>query len=165
MSDELSHLDASGRPRMVDVGGKEPSRRRAIARGRLRLSESGWRVLAEGGSERKGDPLTTAQVAAVQACKRCADWIPMAHPLPLESVELRWTQHADARVLELEVEVSLHGRTGVEMEALTGVSAGLLTVYDMLKAVDRSMILGPVWLHAKEGGRSGSLQFDDPPLL
>jgi cyclic pyranopterin phosphate synthase len=108
--------------------------------------------------------LATAQVAAVQACKRCADWIPMAHPLPLTSVDVGWTRHPEAKILEIEVEVGVTARTGAEMEALTGVSCGLLTVYDMLKAVDRAMILGPIWLAKKQGGVGGSLQFDDPPL-
>ncbi len=162
--DRFHHLDDSGRPRMVDVGDKEVSDRRAVAAGRLRLSEAGWKVLRHPGENSKGDPLSVAQVAAVQAAKRTGDWIPLAHPLPLTKVEVRWTPHEGHRVLEVEVEVRTISRTGVEMEALTATAAALLTVYDMLKGVDRGMILGPVWLRAKEGGRSGTWNAADPPL-
>jgi cyclic pyranopterin phosphate synthase len=161
--DPLTHLDPSGRPRMVDVGDKPITARRAVAAGRLSLTMAGWKTLRAGGVG-KGDPLAVAQIAAVQAAKRTADWIPLAHPLALSGVEVRWRQHAKQRVLEVEVAVRVEGRTGVEMEALTACSAALLTVVDMLKAVDRGMVIGPVWLRRKEGGRSGSLRFEDPAL-
>lgn len=160
----LTHLDDSGRPHMVDVGSKEPSSRRAVAKGRLQLSRDGMAALDSQDGAGKGDPLSVAQVAAVQAAKRTGEWIPMAHPLPITGVEVRWKLRGRRRLLELEVEVRTISRTGVEMEALTAVSAGLLTVYDMLKAVDKAMLIGPVWLSRKEGGRSGSLRFPDPPL-
>jgi len=166
-SDEgtLNHFDEDGRARMVDVTGKAESHRRAVARGRLHLSAEGWRALGRSTQEGKGDAIAVAQVAAVQAAKRTGEWIPLAHPLPLGAVEVRWKRDEGRRVLEAEVEVRTFARTGVEMEALTAVSAALLTVYDMLKAADRAMVLGPVWLHAKEGGRSGAHRYEDPPHI
>lgn len=160
----LTHLDEGGRPRMVDVGDKEPTDRRAVARGRLALGKPGWEALQQPSGVGKGDPLVVAQVAAVQAAKRCADWIPLAHPLPLEGVQVAWKQHRRARVLEVEVEVRVRARTGVEMEALCAASAALLTAYDMLKAVDRGMLVGPIWLSRKEGGRSGEARYEDPAV-
>lgn len=160
----LTHLDGGGRPRMVDVGDKPETDRAAVARGRLALARSGWTALGTATGTGKGDALAVAQIAAVQAVKRTADWIPLAHPLPVSGVEIGWKRHERARVLEVEVAVRTRGRTGVEMEALTGASAALLTVYDMLKAADRGMRLGPVWLVSKSGGRRGTLEFEAPPL-
>ena len=160
----LTHMDSSGRPRMVDVGSKPQTERRAVARGRLQLSATGWKALSSPLGAGKGDPLTVAQVAAVQAAKRTSDWIPMAHPLALSGVEISWKRRARRRVLEISVAVHVMDRTGVEMEALTAVSCALLTVYDMLKAVDRGMQIGPIWLSAKSGGRTGENKFSDPPL-
>jgi cyclic pyranopterin phosphate synthase len=162
MTDSSSHLDASGRPRMVDVGDKAPSDRRATARGRLSCSETGWAALSAPAGAGKGDALSVAQLAAIQAAKRCSEWIPLAHPLPLDGVAVRWHVDASRRELELEVEVRVHARTGVEMEALAAVSAGLLTVYDMLKSVDRTLWIGPIWLSHKAGGRSGEFRRGDP---
>ena len=163
MSEASHHLDASGRPRMVDVGDKAASDRRATARGRLRCSTAGWAALHTAGGAAKGDVLAVAQLAAIQAAKRCSDWIPLAHPLPLDGVEVHWHLDAEHLLLELTVVVRVHARTGVEMEALTAVSAGLLTVYDMLKGVDRSLWIEAIWLARKEGGRSGVFE-RDPPL-
>ncbi len=161
----LTHLDAQGLPRMVDVSAKSVTARRAIARGRLSMSASGWQALASPEGTGKGSPLAVAHVAAVQAAKRTADWIPLAHPLPIAGVEVAWTQHDALHVLEVAVAVTVDARTGVEMEALTACSAALLTVYDMLKAVDRGMRVGPIWLARKEGGRSGLIENPDPPLI
>jgi cyclic pyranopterin phosphate synthase len=161
---ELTHLDEEGRARMVDVTDKPKTDRRAVARGRIAFSRAGWRALDSAAGTGKGDALAVAQVSAVQAAKRTGDWIPLAHPLPLTSVEVRWKRRGRSRVLEVEVGVRTHGRTGVEMEALTAVSAALLTVYDMLKAADHGMRIGPVWLSGKSGGRRGTLAFEDPPL-
>lgn len=158
----LDHFDDQGRPRMVDVGEKPISDRRAVARGRLHLSDNGWKALQNPAESLKGEVLPVAQVAAVQAAKRSSEWIPLAHPLPLTGVEVRWEKDGQTRILRIEVEVRTIARTGVEMEALTAVAAGLLTVYDMLKGVDRSMVLGPIWLHRKEGGRSGLHRYEDP---
>jgi cyclic pyranopterin phosphate synthase len=160
----LTHLDEEGRPRMVDVGAKPATDRVARARGRLRLSAVGWDALHRRGGAGKGDPRSVAQIAAVQAVKRTADWIPLTHPVAVTRVDVRWREHPAARTLQVEVEVGVHAPTGVEMEALTGCSAALLTVYDMLKAVDRSMVLGPVWLSHKSGGRRGRFDASDPPL-
>lgn len=160
----LSHLDSSGRPRMVDVGDKASSDRRAIAKGRIRLSAGAWKALLTPEGTGKGDTLSVAQVAAIQAAKRTGEFIPLAHPLPLRGVEVSWKKRRQLRILEVSVRVRTIGPTGVEMEALAAVSAALLTVYDMLKAVDRGMVMGPIWLSRKEGGRSGLCRFDDPPL-
>lgn len=160
----LTHIDARGRPRMVDVTAKPPTLRRAVARGRLQLSAAGWRALRATQGAGKGDPLTVAHVAAVAAAKRTGEWIPLAHPLPIEAVDVTWTKSPRARVLQVEVAVGLRGSTGVEMEALTACAAALLCVYDMLKAVDRGMVIGPLWLAAKSGGRSGAFRFVDPPM-
>ncbi len=161
---KMSHLDASGRPRMVDVGDKPATDRSALAKGRIQLSTPAWKALQSPTGTGKGDPLQVAQVAAIQAAKRTGEFIPLAHPLPLRAVELSWKKRTRARVLEVLVKVRAFGPTGVEMEALTAVSAALLTVYDMLKAVDRGMVVGPIWLSRKEGGQSGLCHFDDPPL-
>jgi len=161
---KVSHLDASGRPRMVDVGDKAVSDRTALAKGRIRLSQAAWKALQNPLGTGKGDPLQVAQVAAIQAAKRTGEFIPLAHPLPLRGIELSWKKRARARIIEVTVKVRTIGPTGVEMEALTAVSAALLTVYDMLKAVDRGMVVGPIWLSRKEGGQSGLCRFEDPPL-
>jgi cyclic pyranopterin phosphate synthase len=162
MNADSTHLDEGGRPRMVDVGDKQPSDRRAVARGRLQLSDAGWQALQAPAGGGKGDPLSVGQLAAIQGAKRCAEWIPLAHPLPLDGVAVRWQRDEAQRCLELEVEVRVHARTGVEMEALTAVAAGLLSVYDMLKSVDRSLWIEAIWLAEKEGGRSGHFQRDRP---
>jgi cyclic pyranopterin monophosphate synthase len=150
----LTHLDPEGRPRMVDVSAKAVTRRRAVAAGYLALCPACAQALEEGGGP-KGDPWTPARIGAITGAKRTGDLIPLAHPLALEAVTV--DQHWDkARNRAwLRVEVSTEGRTGVEMEALTGVSLGLLVLYDMLKAVSHEMEVGSVRLLLKEGGRRG----------
>jgi cyclic pyranopterin phosphate synthase len=150
----LTHLDAEGRPRMVDVSSKAITRRRAVAAGYLALCPECAQALEQGGGP-KGDPWTPARIGAIGGAKRTGDLIPLAHPLALESIQV--DQHWDAakRRAWMRVEVSVEGRTGVEMEALTGVSLGLLVLYDMLKAVSHRMDIGPVRLLLKEGGRRG----------
>jgi cyclic pyranopterin phosphate synthase len=150
----LTHLDPEGRPRMVDVTGKPVTRRRAVAAGYLALCEECAAAL-EGGGGPKGDPWTTARIGAIGGAKRTGDLIPLAHPLTLDAVTVDHHWDADRRRAWIRVEVSVEGRTGVEMEALTGVSLGLLVLYDMLKAVSHRMELGPVRLLLKEGGRRG----------
>jgi len=150
----LTHLDPEGRPVMVDVSGKTPTRRRAVAAGYLELCEECAAAL-EGGGGPKGDPWTTARIGAIGGAKRTGDLIPLAHPLALEAVTVEHHWDAVRRRAWLRVEVSVEGRTGVEMEALTGVSLGLLVLYDMLKAVSHRMEIGPVRLLLKEGGRRG----------
>ena len=143
---ELTHVDGEGRARMVDVGGKPEVRRRAVASGRIDLApETLARIRAN--EMKKGDVLTVAQIAGIQAAKRCADWIPLCHPLPLTDVDVRLT--LDSHGVTVIGEAACTGRTGVEMEALTAVSAALLTVYDMCKAVDKAMVLGDIRLVEK----------------
>lgn len=158
----LTHVDQQGRPSMVDVGDKAATERVAVAEGRIRLSRGAFELLVEGGGP-KGDTLTVARLAGIQAAKRTAELIPLCHPLQLDHVEV---------VLELEpllpgVHVTgkarLVGKTGVEMEALTAVTVALLTVYDMLKAADRGMRIEGVRLLEKSGGRSGDWMADDRP--
>jgi cyclic pyranopterin monophosphate synthase len=153
---KLTHLDAEGRPTMVDVSAKTVTRRRAVAAGYLDLCPECAQALEEGGGP-KGDPWTPARIGAITGAKRTGDLLPLAHPLALEAVLV--DQHWDAvqRRAWLRVEVTLEGKTGVEMEALTGVSLGLLVLYDMLKAVSHRMTIGPVRLLLKEGGRRGRL--------
>ncbi|BDU75215.1 cyclic pyranopterin monophosphate synthase MoaC [Mesoterricola sediminis] len=153
----LTHLDPEGRPRMVDVSAKAPTRRRAVAAGYLALCPECAEALATGGGP-KGDPWSTARIAAVLGAKRTGDLIPLAHPLPLEAVTVEHRFDPALRRAWLRAEVSLEGRTGVEMEALTAVSVGLLALYDMLKAVSHRMEVGPVRLLLKEGGRRGRIQ-------
>jgi cyclic pyranopterin monophosphate synthase len=155
MSD-LTHLDPEGRPRMVDVSSKAPTRRRAVAAGYLEVGPAFVQAL-EGGLGRKGDPWSVARIGAVNGVKRTSDLIPLAHPLALDGILVDHHWEADKRRAWLRVEVSVEGRTGVEMEALTGVAAGLLTLYDMLKALGHDLSLGPVRLLLKEGGRRGTV--------
>ena len=137
---------------MVDVGEKPATRRRAVAVGRLRMADATRQALQDKGSP-KGDVLGVARVAGIQAGKDTSRWIPLCHPLPLDvlSIEFAWVDDH----LEVRAEAATTARTGVEMEALTAVSGALLTVYDMCKAVDRSLEISSVHLLEKEGGRSG----------
>jgi cyclic pyranopterin phosphate synthase len=150
----LTHLDPEGRPRMVDVSGKAVTRRRAVAAGYLTLCEECANALEAGGGP-KGDPWTTARLGAIGGAKRTGDLIPLAHPLALDAITVEHHWDTVRRRAWLRVEVSVEGRTGVEMEALTGVSLGLLVLYDMLKAISHRMEIGPVRLLLKEGGRRG----------
>lgn len=149
---ELSHLDDRGHARMVDVGGKPHTRRLAVARGRLTVAAATAEAVREGRTP-KGDVLAAARIAGILAAKRTGEWIPLCHPLPLEQVAVRF--RLGPSCIDIEAEAATTGPTGVEMEALTAVSAAALTLYDMLKAVDRSMTVEAVRLVRKEGGRSG----------
>jgi cyclic pyranopterin monophosphate synthase len=154
---ELTHLDEDGAARMVDVSGKAPTTRRAVARGAVRMAPETLAVLLSG-TAAKGDVLATARLAGIMAAKRTSDLIPLCHPLFLSkvTVDLRAEPGGD-RVL-IEAEVKTTGQTGVEMEALTAVSVAALTVYDMLKAVDKAMVIENVRLALKEGGKSGRFE-------
>lgn len=152
---ELTHFDERGRARMVEVGSKDESRRTAIATGRVEMQPETV-DLVRAGRAAKGDVLAVAQVAAIMGAKRTPDLIPMCHPLMLTGVEVAF-EIQDAAIL-ISATVSTRGRTGVEMEALTAVSAAALTIYDMLKAVDRGMVISAIQLEHKEGGRSGTWQ-------
>lgn len=152
---DFSHLDDEGRPRMVDVSGKESSRRVAIAEGRIRMNAATLQAVRTGAGP-KGDVLQVARLAGIQAGKRTGDLIPLCHVLPGASVSVEMELDPELPGLVARAEARYVGRTGVEMEALTAVAVALLTVYDMCKALDRSMVLEGIRLLHKEGGRSGS---------
>jgi len=158
----LTHLDADGRPRMVDVSPKDQTLRRAVAEGRIRMGAGTLRAIVEGDTA-KGDPLQVAEIAGIMAGKRTADLIPLCHALPGASVRVQVETREDPPSVVARAEVTLRGRTGVEMEALTAVSVALLTIYDMVKAIDRDMTIEAVRLLEKEGGRSGNWTRSDPP--
>jgi len=149
---DLTHVDAQGRVRMVDVGDKPVTMREAIARGTITLSAEARRAVRRG-EVKKGDPLQTARIAGIMAAKRTSELIPLCHPLPLTSVAVDVTPTRTGYTIEARVRTM--GQTGVEMEALTAVSVAALTVYDMLKAIDREMVISDVCLIEKQGGASG----------
>ena len=148
----LSHLDAKGKARMVDVGDKPVTNREALARGEIVMSAAALRLIRQGGVA-KGDPLQTARLAGIMAAKQTSALIPLCHPLPLAHVAVELTP--TRRGYRIEARVSTSGRTGVEMEALTAVSVAALTIYDMVKAVDKEMVIGDICLVEKTGGRRG----------
>jgi cyclic pyranopterin phosphate synthase len=148
----FTHFDASGAAHMVDVGDKDVTRRVARAGGRIAM-EAATAAMIRGGSAKKGDVLGVARIAAIQAAKRTSDLIPLAHPLMLTRVQVEFALQDEAVAIDVTVET--RDRTGVEMEALTAVAAGLLTIYDMCKSVDRAMRIEGVHLIEKQGGRSG----------
>jgi cyclic pyranopterin phosphate synthase len=154
MARELSHLDARGRARMVDVADKPVTRRVCVARGEVRMAAETLQRIASGAMP-KGDVLATARLAGIQAAKRTDEWIPLCHSLPLDGVEIDLIPDAERSRVAIEARVQAHARTGVEMEALVAVSAAGLTVYDMCKAIDRSMTIAGVRLESKSGGKSG----------
>ncbi|HEU0055593.1 MAG TPA: cyclic pyranopterin monophosphate synthase MoaC [Longimicrobium sp.] len=151
----FTHLDERGRPRMVDVGDKDVTRRVAVAEGRIRTSAATAAAIA-GGAVPKGNVLAVAQLAGIMGAKRTADLIPLCHPLPLTSVEVELAVDDSLPGVRAVATAKVGGKTGVEMEALTAVSCALLTVYDMCKARDRGMVIEEIRLLRKEGGRSGT---------
>jgi cyclic pyranopterin phosphate synthase len=157
----LTHLDAEGRPRMVDVSDKLPTRRRAVAVGCLTLGVACAAALEQGGGP-KGDPWSVVRIAAVGGVKRTSELIPLAHPLVVDGVNVDHRWEPSSGKAWLRVEVSMEGCTGVEMEAMAGVTVGLLALYDMLKAAGHEMELGPVRLLHKSGGRRGVIQWPWP---
>jgi cyclic pyranopterin phosphate synthase len=148
----LSHVDAGGTVRMVDVSAKEVTAREAVAAGRITMSRDAVRQI-RAGRIKKGDPLQTARLAGIMAAKRTSDLIPLCHPLPLTFADVILSERPDGYDIEARVRTS--SQTGVEMEALTAVSVAALTIYDMVKAVDKAMVIGRVRLIEKRGGRSG----------
>ncbi len=142
---------------MVDVRPKPVTQREAVARGRVRLSEATLEAVLEG-SSKKGDVLGVARIAGIQAAKRTADWIPLAHPLAIESVEIDLRPEPGEGSIEIEARVGISARTGVEMEALVAVSAAALTLYDMCKSLDRSIVIEEIRLVRKTGGKSGTYE-------
>ncbi len=163
---ELTHLDAEGRARMVDVGQKAMTHRVCVARCHVSMQPTTLAKITEG-TIAKGDVMATARIAGIQAAKRAGEWIPLAHPMPLDAVEVTLTPDPDACAVRIEARVQAHWKTGVEMEALVAASAAGLTIYDMCKAIDRGMTLERVRLVAKTGGKSGIYvrPGEDPPEL
>ena len=149
---KLSHLDAQGKARMVDVGDKPVTAREALARGEITMSATALRLIRTGALA-KGDPLQVARLAGIMAAKKTAELIPLCHPLPLTHVRVELTPIR--RGYRIEARVRTTSQTGVEMEALTAVAVAALTIYDMAKAVDKGMVIGDICLIEKKGGRSG----------
>lgn len=160
MADELTHLDERGQARMVDIGDKSVTRRRAVARGVVAMQPSTLTRLMSG-TVPKGDVLAAARIAAISAAKKTPELIPLCHSIQLVGVEVEFAPEpaagAERAVLSIVARVHALDRTGAEMEALTAVSIAALTVYDMLKAIDRTMTIERIALHEKSGGRSGEL--------
>ena len=154
----FTHLDPLGRARMVDVTPKEPSHRRAIARGRVHMNPETASAVTQG-AIKKGDVLAVARVAGIQAAKRASDLIPLCHPLMVGAVTVNFEINHDS--IEVEAAVDTFDRTGVEMEALTACSVAALTIYDMCKSMDKSMVIGDIALWEKTGGKSGTYRRSD----
>ncbi len=154
---KLTHLDDSGAARMVDVGGKPATARRAVASGRIAMSAAAFEAIRAGNAP-KGDVLSAARIAGIMAAKRTGDLIPLCHPLGLEAVNIDFDY--EDRSIRATATASLTGRTGVEMEAVVAVSVALLTIYDMAKAIDKGMVIGEVRLIEKTGGKSGDWKAD-----
>jgi len=154
-SGTLTHFDRRGQAHMVDVGAKDETHRVATAGGRIEMQAETLRMVLEGGA-RKGDVLGVARIAAIQGAKRASDLIPLAHPIQITRIAVEFEPDHDASSISVRATVECRGRTGVEMEALAAVSAGLLTIYDMCKSVDRAMVLQELRLLEKRGGKSGT---------
>lgn len=157
MSDKLTHIDADGRAHMVDVADKADTKRTAKARGRVALSPATLAAIAEGRTK-KGDVLSVAELAGIMGAKKTSELIPLCHPLPLSRVKLVLTPQDDG--IAVEAEVGCTGKTGVEMEALTAVSVACLTVYDMVKAMQKDARITDIELVEKSGGKSGDFKRD-----
>ena len=151
---ELTHIGPDGRARMVDVSDKDDTVRAAVAHGFITVSEEAFE-LAHGRDTKKGDPIAIAELAGIMSAKKAADLIPLCHPLPITGVKVDIIPHSDKYAFEVIARVKTTGKTGVEMEALACVSTACLTLYDMLKAVDKSMVIHGVELLEKSGGKSG----------
>ena len=149
---QLTHLDDDGNARMVDIGGKQPTARRAVASGRIRMAAQALDAIRSGDAP-KGDVLAAARIAGIMAAKKTSELIPLCHPLALDSVTIDFAFEDDA--VRATATASLAGKTGVEMEAMTAASIALLTIYDMAKALDKGMVIEDLRLRAKTGGKSG----------
>ena len=154
MTEKLTHFDERGAARMVDVGAKAETHRVAVASGAIRMKRATFDLVVSGTSK-KGDVLGVARVAAIQAAKRTSELVPLCHPVPLTSVAVDFTPEKKSSRIVCVATVECTARTGVEMEALTAVQVALLTIYDMVKAVDRGMVMGEIQLLEKKGGKSG----------
>ena len=154
---KLTHLDENDRPKMVDVTIKDDTTRVAIANGFITMSQKAYDMIVSN-QTKKGPVLQTAVIAAIMGAKQTSNLIPMCHPLMLTSVKCDVVEHPELPGFELKVLAKLTGKTGVEMEALMGVNVGLLTIYDMAKAIDKTMVINDVKLLSKEGGKSGKFE-------
>ncbi len=159
MSKGLTHFDPQGNAQMVDVTDKAVTQREARAAGSVSMLPETLALIASGG-HKKGDVLAVARIAGIQGAKRCADLIPLCHPLMLSSVKVEFALDHERNAVDIIAICKLAGQTGVEMEALTAVSVAALTIYDMCKAVDKAMVVSDIRLLAKSGGRSGEWHFD-----
>lgn len=155
MTGKLTHFNTSGDAHMVDVGGKQATRRVAVARGSIVMQPATLELITAGG-HKKGDVLGIARVAGIMAAKRTSELIPLCHPIPITRVDIQLAPVPESRLVACEATVETTAPTGVEMEALTAVQIALLTIYDMCKAVDRGMTIGDVQLLRKSGGKSGT---------
>lgn len=151
---QFSHFDASGNARMVDIGGKEATRRRAVAAGRVVMHPETYSMVRQG-TTAKGDALGVARIAGIMAAKKVDSLIPLCHPLAITSIDIDFLFEEDGKSIAIEATVGIDGKTGVEMEALTAVSVAALTLYDMCKAVDKGIIISDIRLLKKSGGKSG----------
>jgi cyclic pyranopterin phosphate synthase len=156
---KLTHFDDKGNAAMVDVSAKDVSARVATAKGSVVMAPETLRMVMQG-SAKKGDVLGVARLAGIMAAKRTAELIPLCHPLPISSIEVELACDPARNAIDIAATCKVEGRTGIEMEALTAVSAAALTVYDMCKAVDRSMVIGDIRLTHKSGGKSGTFEAD-----
>ena len=154
LSPQLTHFDRNGSAHMVDVGAKGETHRIALASGRIAMRPATFRMVVEGGAA-KGDVLGVARIAAIQAAKRTAELVPLAHPIAITRVTVDFGFNPARSEIALAATVECRGRTGVEMEALTAAAVGLLAIYDMVKAVDRGMVIHDLQLEEKRGGKSG----------
>ena len=157
---DFTHFDDRGGSRMVDVGEKDPSCRTAVAAARVLVNRETLELIRTGGMK-KGDVLGTAQIAGIMAAKKTSDIIPMCHPLMLTGIDIKFNLNRETLAVEIRSEVRCKGVTGVEMEALTAVSAAALTVYDMCKAVQKDMIIDKICLLSKKGGKSGDIHQEE----
>ncbi len=157
MENKLTHFDQNGNAVMVDVTGKEITLREAVAAGSIRVSDEIMRMILEGSSA-KGDVLSVARIAGIMASKKTGELIPLCHPLMLTKSTIDFTVEEDKNLIHVSCTVRLEGKTGVEMEALTGASVALLTIYDMCKAVDKNMVIEQIHLVRKTGGKSGTYE-------
>jgi cyclic pyranopterin phosphate synthase len=152
---KLSHLDAHGRARMVDVSDKPDTKRVAIAQGAISIAPETLKLIVAG-KVPKGDVLTVAKIAGIAGAKRTSELIPLCHPIPLDAIDLKWQPDLEAGRLTVTATVTSTGKTGVEMEALTACAVALLTIYDMCKSAERGMVIEKICLVEKRGGRSGT---------
>ena len=157
---DFTHFNDEGRAKMVDVGSKQETERIAVAAGRVLMNRETFDLIKSGGMK-KGDVLGTAQIAGIMAAKKTSDIIPMCHPLMLSCIDIKFELNSEIPAVEIQAQVKCRGVTGVEMEALTAVSAAALTVYDMCKAVQKDMVIERICLLSKRGGKSGDIHQEE----